>query len=318
MNFETTFKNSLIDKLNEKNLSESSIKLYLRNLEKLNDDLPLKNFNFLKNEQEILDKLSQYKENTKRGYLISITAVLSAVKDKYKSLYEKYSKLMIDFSNELKKKPTEEPTETQNKNWMSWDELKNKFIELEEKVNKFINNKEISENQYNLLLNLVCASLYLYNPPRRNMDYQKMNIVKNYTNDLSDDINYLDYDNNKFIFNTFKTSKKEGQVVVDISPELKNIIDKYLKFHPLLKGKKLNKTSNFRFLVYFNGKDFDKVNSITRILNKVFDKAIGSSMIRHIYLSNKYGEIQDEKKKDSVAMSHSIQTQNDYIKKVKN
>jgi integrase len=311
---ETSFKKGLIEKLENKDLSESSIKLYLRNLEKLNDDLPLKNFNFLKNQDEILKKLEEYKENTKRGYLISITATLSAVKDKYKNLYDKYYKLMIDFNNELKKKPTEEMTETQSENWLSWEDITTKFKELENKVNMFINNKEISENQYNILLSYMILSLYFYNPPRRNLDYQLMNIVKNYNESLPQDINYLDYDGNKFYFNVFKTAKKEGQVVVDIKPELKEIINKYLKFHPLLKHKKLSKTTNTPFLVYYNCKPFDKVNSITRILNKIFDKKIGSSMLRHIYLSNKYGDIQNQKNDDAKAMSHSVQTQNDYIK----
>jgi integrase len=311
---ETSFKKGLIEKLENKDLSESSIKLYLRNLEKLNDDLPLKNFNFLKNQDEILKKLEEYKENTKRGYLISITATLSAVKDKYKNLYDKYYKLMIDFNNELKKKPTEEMTETQSENWLSWEDITTKFKELENKVNMFINNKEISENQYNILLSYMILSLYFYNPPRRNLDYQLMNIVKNYNESLPQDINYLDYDENKFYFNVFKTAKKEGQVVVDIKPELKEVINKYLKFHPLLKHKKLSKTTNTPFLVYYNCKPFDKVNSITRILNKIFDKKIGSSMLRHIYLSNKYGDIQNQKTDDAKAMSHSVQTQNDYIK----
>ena len=54
------------------------------------------------------------------------------------------------------------------------------------------------------------------------------------------------------------------------------------------KGKKLSKTSNIPFLVYNDGKEFNKINSITRILNKIFDKKIGSSMLRHIFLTDKY------------------------------
>ena len=36
-------------KFKDKNISDSSVKMYLRNLEKLNDDEPLKNLNFLIN-----------------------------------------------------------------------------------------------------------------------------------------------------------------------------------------------------------------------------------------------------------------------------
>lgn len=311
---ETQFKKTLYNALKAKNLSESSIKLYLRNLEKLNDDLPLKNFNFLKDEKNIISKLNDYKDNTKRGYLISITATLSAVKDKFKALYEKYLKLMVDLSNQIKKKPTQEMTDTQKENWLKWDEVVKKFNDIKIKVDSFINHKEINESQYNLLLSYVILALYIYNPPRRNLDYQIMNIVKKYDNSFSSDKNYLSYDDNEFIFNVFKTAKREGQVKTDINENLKHVINQYLKFHPLIKGKKLIKSSNFPFLVYFNGNQLITVNAITRILNKLFEKNIGSSMLRHIYLTNKYGEDNNEKLKDAKAMSHSVDTQKTYIK----
>jgi hypothetical protein len=311
---ETSFKNDLIKRLSDKGLSESSIKLYIRNLEKLNDDLPLKNLNFLKDDKNIINKLADYKDNTKRGYLISITATLSTLKDKNKSLYDKYLKLMVDLSNDIKKKPTEEMTETQKKNWMKWDEILTKFNDMKQKIDTFINNKEINESQYNLLLSYMILALYVYNPPRRNLDYQIMNVIKKYDESYSSDKNYLSFDDNKFIFNVFKTAKKEGQVKTDINEELKKIINQYFKFHPLIRNKKLIKSSNIPFLVYYNGKELDSVNAITRILNKCFDKNIGSSMIRHIYLTNKYGEDNKEKMKDAKAMSHTVDTQKTYIK----
>ena len=54
-----------------------------------------------------------------------------------------------------------------------------------------------------------------------------------------------------------------------------------------------------------------------RILNKIFDKAIGSSMLRHIFLTDKYGETLDKQKEDAKNMAHSEGQQKDYIKKVK-
>ena len=313
----TDFKNEIMDKLKKKGLTDSSIKLYVRNLEKLNDDLPLKNFKFLENSDNIISKLKDYKPNTMRGYLISITATLGCYKDdtkKYKKLYDIYFKAMMDKAKEIKEKPTEEMTETQKENWLSWDKVKEKFDELKNKVDAFIGNKEINEHQYNILLSYVVMALYIYNPPRRNKDYQLMNLVKNYSDVLPTNINYLSLDDNEFIFNVFKTAKKEGQVKIKFKDDMKNVINQYLKFHPLVKGKKLAKTSNIPFLVYFDGKDFDKVNSITRILNKIFDKKIGSSMLRHIFLTDKYGDDMKEREKDSKAMGHSLSMQNDYIK----
>jgi hypothetical protein len=77
------------------------------------------------------------------------------------------------------------------------------------------------------------------------------------------------------------------------------------------------KNSNIPFLVYYNGSLFNKVNCITRILNKTFGKSVGSSMLRHIFLTNKYGDVIEEQKEDAKAMGHSLEQQKDYVKKTK-
>jgi hypothetical protein len=66
--------------------------------------------------------------------------------------------------------------------------------------------------------------------------------------------------------------------------------------------------------VSHDGKPFAAINSITRVLNKIFGKKVGSSMLRHIFLSDKYGKTLDEQKEDSAAMGHSLNQQRDYIK----
>ena len=55
---------------------------------------------------------------------------------------------------------------------------------------------------------------------------------------------------------------------------------------------------------------------ITKILNKIFNKKISSSMLRNIFLTDKYSGVIDELKKDTNAMSTSVNTAlNNYIKK---
>lgn len=309
---DTEFKKQLENGLTEKGLAPSSIKLYLRNLEKLNDGA-LKNLNFLKDSAVIQDKLEKYKQNTRRGYLISIVSVLSLDKAKQKQkLYDDYYKLMMDKNRELKAvEASGEKTETQQKNWITWDEVGTKMKDLEDKVNSF--GKEINAHQYDILLQEVILALYYYKAPRRN-EYQKMNLVKTITGQ-PDTLNYLDYDKKQFVFNVFKTARKEGQVKEDIPPELFAIIQKYLKYHPLVKGK-ITKATNVPFLVYHDGKPLSQINAITRVLNRIFGKAVGSSMLRSIYLTSKYGNIKEEMREDSKAMSHSVQTQqNNYVKK---
>lgn len=317
MDYETKTKKDLEKGLTDKGLAQSSIKLYLRNLEKLNDNQPLKNLNFLKDPASIQEKLAKYKENTKRGYLISICSVLSLDKDSKpkKKLYDQYFQMMMDKNKELKGEEKENvKSETQEKNWMDWKEVEEKYEELEKKVSAFKDQKALNEHQYNTLLQYVVLSLYVLLPPRRN-EFQKVMVAKSATEQSPTDTNWLDLDRQRFILNKFKTAKKEGQKVIEMPDSFVRVLSRYLKFHPLVKGKKItNKTEPFPFLVYYDGSPLDKVNSITRILNKVFGKKIGSSMLRHSYLSSKYGDVQEEQKKDAEAMSHSTGQQKDYIK----
>lgn len=311
------FKQDLINKLKEKNLSESSIKLYLRNLEKINNG-ELKDFKFLKNVKGVQDVLKGYKDNTKRSILISIVSVLGCCPDDKKivKLRKAYYDLMLEKSNEIKEKETDEPTEEQKKNWISWDDVKKRFEELKKEVDEFSEKSlVINKPQYETLLYYMILSLYVLSPPRRNKDYQYMNVVYKNTDKLSKDKNYLAYSENKFYFNIYKTSKKYGQKVEDISEELKKIIDLYLKFHPKIKGK-VKKTTDTPFLVSYDGNSLSQVNSMTKLFNKIFGKRISSSALRHIFLSDKYGDTVKEMKDDAEKMGHTVETQKTYIKNI--
>jgi hypothetical protein len=310
----------------KKKLSESSIKTYLRNLIKLNKDETFKNFNFLKDVVVIQRRLESYKENTKRNYLISVVSCLSVYdKPAIKKLHDKYYNLMMAKNDQIKKevKPSD-LTVTQEKNWMSWDDILKKYKELEEIVDTFVTKKGITDEQYNVLLSYVILSLYIHQSPRRNKDYQIMRVTNNYTNELSKEFNYLDLSKKDFVFNSYKTSSKYGTQRIPINDELWKVLLKYFRHHKLISFKNANKKPVLNenqegdwFLIGRNNNPLDKVNSITRILNKVFDKAIGSSMLRHIYLTNKWGDVVDEQKKDASDMAHSEAQQKDYIKKPK-
>lgn len=317
MNYDTDFKKSLTKKMEDKGLSPNSIKLYLRNLEKLNDDTPIKDFKFLQDVDKLIKKLDNYKENTKRGYLISICSALGTDKTTKakQQLYDKYFDLMVNKNKELKAvESNNEKTETQKANWIGWDEVENVYNTLKNECEQFSKRKEINEHQYNQLLSLMVLALYTCNPPRRN-EYQKMNIIKNEKKSgLLASMNYLSYDDKTIILNSYKTAKTAGQKKLPITDDLFKIINLYIKFHPVLKGKKPTKETDTAFLVYHNGKPLDAINSITRILNKVFGRKVSSSMLRHSYLSSKYAKVNEEQKEDADKMGHSTSMQKDYIK----
>lgn len=306
----------LVNKLTEKGLSNSSITLYCKNLVKLNDDMPFKNFKFLENVEDIMKKLEGYKPTTRKAYLTCIVSCLNCYKDNKKiaKLCNKYYDIMKEAVSKLKETPSETMTITQKENWMDWNKIQEIYENLHKKVMVFIKNKELNDNQYTTLLNFVVLSLYVLLPPRRNMDYMVMYVVKSKQDPK--DKNYLIIDDNAFEFNVFKTAKKtDGESVEQIPEQLQHVIyDMYFKHHPLIKGKKITGKTAIPFLVYKDGSPMSSSNSITRILNKVFDKNIGVSMLRHSYLSFKYGDIKKEQAEDAQAMGHNLSTQAQYIK----
>ena len=306
----------LKEQLKERGLSDGSIKLYIRNLQKLNDG-EITDFKFLKNPEKIVTKIEKLKNNTKRSVLISIVSVLGCCPDDKKlvKLRKQYYDLMIEKNNEIKESATDEATDEQKENWISWEDVKKKFEELKEDVEKFKNDKILSDSNYTTLLGYMVLALYVHNPPRRNKDYQLMNIVKKYNDKYDNDINYLSYDENKFIFNNYKTSKKYGRQILDINDDLKECINFYLKHHPKVKGK-ITKTLNTPFLVSHNGNPLVQTNSMTKLLNKVFGKKISSSALRHIFLTDKYKDVVDEMKEVADKMGHSTGQQKDYIKEI--
>jgi len=272
-------------------------------LKNLNDKKEIKNLRFLTKPDAILEKIKEYKPTTQRNIIISIVSILKALEN---PLYDKYYDIMIDRTKQINdNNKNNEKTDTQKTNWMDWKSVLDVFNELKKNVKV---SRKINESQYDALLDLVVLSLYVLLPPRRNKDYIDMVITKKPT---SNDKNYLDVKKEQFIFNVYKTSKKDGQLIVAIPSELMEILKVYIRNHPL-KADFVN--GDIPFLVNYNQKPV-RDNGITRILNRIFKKKIGSSMLRHIYLSSKYGDMLEEQKTDSKMMSHNMTTQKDYIKK---
>jgi hypothetical protein len=300
--------NKIFDNLKNKQISQSSLNLYLKNLKRLNDGEEIKNFNFLKNVNTITEKIKDYKPNTRRTYLISIVSLLKQ-EPKFATLYDKYYKLLMEYNKELK--TNNDKSETQKENWITQNDVINKQKELMGVIPEL--KKKITTSQFNKLLDLLVLSLYTLQAPRRNLDYLNMNVINKYNPELSTNNNYLDLSSGVFIFRNFKTKKTYLDQVIKISDELMDIIKIYLKYHPL--KKEMKGKFNVPLLVDIEGNKFNNSNEITRLLNKVFDKKIGSSMLRNIYLTSKYSNNLKNLKEDANAMGTSSNTaENQYIK----
>ena len=306
--------------IEKKDVVASTADSYIRTLIVLNDKVPFKNLSFLKKKDVVMAKLAEYAPSTQKSVLAMIVSVLSLFQSKptYKSTFTFYHNKMVDAMREARESETSEKTDKQKTNWIDWKDIKKMSDDAYAKVKELSTKKVLTSKEAEHLLNTMVLSLYTCVPPRRNQDYLDMLVVKKWDEKMDKSHNYLDLAGSQFVFNKYKTAKKYGTQIVKIPNDEENplmdTLAAYLKHNPFYKAMKGKNPAPIPFLVSPDGTPFVAANSITRILNKIFGKKVGSSMLRHVYLSDKYGKQLEEQKEDSAAMGHDLDMQRSYIR----
>jgi hypothetical protein len=279
---------------NRPNLSASSLKTYssvLRNLQKNMKGEGLEWFS--ENVTSILDYLKEKTAQTKKT---SLSALFVLTKEqRYKDVMVQVMKLVNETDKSQKK------NDKQDKNWMSVKEIQDIYDPLLVKAKSMLSNKSIlnESTMMEFLLVSFLGGVVKDLAPRRSQDYSELKI-RNY--DTKKD-NY--YKSGKFYFNVYKTAKSYGEQVIQVPKELDVILKKWIKMN-----------TNDYMLYSTNG---NKLSSpqISRILNKVFDKNVSTSMLRHIYLTNIYKDLPALEKMEELSsqMGHSLLQGLEYVKR---
>ena len=291
----TIFQENLIKEFQNKGLSDTTIKGYMHSLTAMNCKRSLTTLDFLYDTKQVDECLARYKPSSRKTLL---TAVCSVLKMKeMNDLHKYYFDKLVEYSNALKN-DTHEKTEKQAENWMDWKDV----LKIKNKLHR-------DDHTHTNRIQHLAISLFTDIPPRRTLDYTLMDVVKKYNDKLDKEKNYLVLDDNLLIFNRYKTSKKYGQQTIRIPPSLRNSINEYLAEHPLAK----QKLKQYPLLTNREGEAFKGSNSLTMLLNRAFGKKVSASMLRHIYLSNKYNIAEMEK--DAEQMGHSLGEQRSYLVK---
>lgn len=312
--------------INTLNLSEGSAKLYLDNLRRLNANKDFNNIKFLNNIDKIKDFLEQYTNNSRNTYYNAIINILKLKGMTKTDLFKNYSKLSRQSKKQINQE-YDEGEKIKEKNKISWEDVIKKRNQLNETVKILYDNYNIyniPKKDYRDILNHLILSLYTYIPPRRNIDYINMFVIKDYNEDMDDDKNYLDMKNKTFYFNVYKTADKYGEQSLKINDDLFDIIENYLNFHNI-KNKDYKKNNPVPFLRHKDGDKLNHSNQITRALNDIFDNNISTSIIRSLYISknqdvfnkliNEYKNLVDGANLEQLAkdMGHSHNTQKKYF-----
>jgi len=300
--------------------TDSSIKLYAQNIEKIYKDLgePAGSFDLsiLKDYEKVIDEFDkkEYSKNTYKNKLSSIiTFLLASGVDK--KIVSKYSDKADSLSSKIdREKAKMKWTDKEKENILTIDELK----EYLEKMKGNLPNKiETFKNIHAYQLYL-CGAFHLEFPLRNELSDTQIYYTDEYNKiKHEDEINYFVIDKKKntmkCILNNYKTKKTNG--VIEFTVDDHDLVKLFNKYYIASKSYFEN-VGYHHWLLYDNkGKKLSR-NDYTRFLNRVFDatgSTISSSLIRKIVLSSIYPV--EKIKKLSYIMGHSVKTEiNDYVR----
>lgn len=278
-------KQSIIEK--RPNLSQSSIKTYMSNINQTARELGVElqtTDDIIKNYKEILEFLKKFSPVVRKTKL---SAFIVAIDEKDKNT-EDVNNILADLRVQLYKDANEVNSEEnkqklskrQEDNYITWDEVLERYEQLKIESEPLFKLKNLTKKQFQRLQDFVILSLYVLTPPRRSMDYTDFKI-RNFDKEKD---NYMVTTGKKkvptLVFNSYKNASRIGQQRLQISNALRNIIMKWMDKNPhdyLLVGSKGDtKISQPKLNLY---------------LNNIFGKNIGSSLLRHIYLTSKYSDV---------------------------
>ncbi len=285
-------------KENRPNISDSTIKTYSSLLKsffyKHHEKSVDINCEWFENQDDIIELLKDKPASTRKTTFAALVALVKE-NEKYKKAMMNDSKTYQEFID------TQTKTKTQEDNWKSFDEVKKIYDDMYNRVKPLLNSKEVlSTKDFKLVQDFIILALTsgVWISPRRSMDWCEMKIK----NVDKGHCNYID--KNFFVFNKYKTAKFYDEQRVEIPKGLKLILNKWIKINPhdyLLVDSNNNKMTNVK---------------LTQRLNAIFDGRISTSMLRHIFITEKLKDVPALKELKQMAqdMAHSVSEQLTYIK----
>lgn len=294
---------------NRPHLSMGSIKTYMSVLRSLGREIhiPIDTpEDIVNNKDKILDYFKDMNYKTRKTRLAGLIVYIEGLKDeKSKEVVNEFKKIMMKdgeaYQTELS---TQTLSDKQKDGWIDWNEVLEQYKQLEKEVSYYKTSTNLNKNQFRRVELYVLLSCLVLIPPRRSTDYTMFKI-RNEDNEH----NYMEVKGKKayFVFNVYKTAKRYGQEKVEIPNTLKKIIQRWKEINSsdyLLLNTKMNKPIN--------------TTQLNGMLNDYFNKPLSTSLLRHIYLTNKYKDIPalQDMQKTAEEMGHSVPQALEYIKKV--
>jgi len=265
----------LIEAIKEKRpkLSDNSLKTYKSILTNIyrkcypdDDEIDLKKFDDTKC---ILNHLKDIPFNKRKTTLASLVVITGN---------KEYTKLMKEDIEKYNDEQVLQKKDGKFENMISIDEVEKILREHEKEARHLYKKSLLDMKEYQKIQDyiLLCLTSGIYQAPRRSLDWVMK--YKNY-NDKED--NYIDMKKKVFVFNKFKTKSSKGQQVLEIPKLLYPIMKKWISIIP----------DDMDFLLFDSKGQELTPSQMTHRLNNIFKKPISTSMLRHIYLTSKFSNV---------------------------
>jgi integrase len=278
-------------------VTDSTIKSYTQNLNKLMKNLETTDFKILEKNEKVLKAIETLSPLSQRNVLNAVIVYLQAVKGNAKSIakyVEVRDKHNEDYQTFTK---TNKKSEKQEKNWITEEEL-NGVLEYW---------KSFDIQKYTLLKLLMAI------PLRNDMRDMQIMTYGKYMKMSDEDKKGNNYFLKKqktlayfFALNRYKTAGTYGQKIIEIDASLNKEIGAFLR-----------KSGHTSYL--FTKKSGAPFSSIefSKYVNSIFKKTgknISTTMIRHMMATISGGEALKKQKELADNMGHSLGQNTDYIK----
>lgn len=295
-------------KANRPNLSAGSLRTYLsilNNLAKQIDESLDKPEDVIEHYKKIIDHLSNVPGNARKTRLSALIVYIEKAKDCEKAVEQFRSQMMNDVKDYDKQMKTQEMSERQKEGFLPMASVLQKYHELEKEVVPVMKKETLTKGEFARVQLYVLLSCLLLIEPRRSLDYTEFRLRGK---DLTQD-NYMMTEKRKpfFVFQSYKTAKKYGKQTLEIPAKLHKIVKRWSELNP------------HEYLL-MNTVQSNKITptQLTNLLYGFFDKPISTSMLRHIFLMDKYKGMPgiNEMKDTAESMAHSVSQAMEYVKKV--
>jgi len=289
-----------------KPLSESTIKMYDVIMNKIANDTGTKRDateSFLRDTSKIIAYVStKNSEHTKKNYYATILSFVRRLKFT-EAIIAKYDAKMMESAAEVEANyESNQMSDKQKANWITSSELKSVINKLKADVPTEVD----TYAKYRKLIRYLVILIHSYLPLRNDLVNAKLYKDSDKPATLDKKINYIIIGSNPHIvLNNYKTEKTYGEKVLPLNAECASELLKYYD--------ELTSFSEAHwFLVRENEDDHLTNKNFIDLFQSAFGgKKIGSTMLRHVAVSELYQVSPEQYKKEEAlasVMTHSVGT----------